>query len=257
MKKKVYLKSIKQESWSGFHRFPKCKDSVIVALGRGGYDTGLTKEQEARLEKALAMAEGNLGRFSPFWKDYVVWIGEGGLTLDLENPKDELDYCILTRSARVANGEEERDIKPKAEYLLIDTIKEAKAENVKIAIKTKAMKWYIKTTLSDKKKVLKLMGKKADNMIDEVVENTLFELIDKDAQKVLDIVNVPDFDIRLMIEDMLHLNILRNQGSKYIYAEDIIGYTLEETIDYLKDPKNQEILRVLKDKLNAQMQPVK
>ena len=115
--------------------------------------------------------------------------------------------------------------------------------------KKEAMKKFNKMTIPDMKKVLKLMGAKADNAMDEAVENALYDKIEKDASAVLNVINVPDFELRCSIEDMLSLNILRRQGSKYLYVDDVIGYDVEETITYLKDPKNQEILRVLKEKV--------
>jgi len=118
-----------------------------------------------------------------------------------------------------------------------------------VKAKKEAMKKFNKMTIPDMKKVLKLMGAKADNAMDEAVENALYDKIEKDASAVLNVINVPDFELRCSIEDMLSLNILRRQGSKYLYVDDVIGYDVEETITYLKDPKNQEILRVLKEKV--------
>ena len=83
-KGKVVLKALKRHSWSGFHRFPKCKDTVIASLGRGGYVTGLSQKEEKDLEKEMQLQSGTLGRYSEYWQDYTVILNEKDKTLKLE-----------------------------------------------------------------------------------------------------------------------------------------------------------------------------
>jgi hypothetical protein len=106
-------------------------------------------------------------------------------------------------------------------------------------------------TIADMKQVLKLMGRNADTATDEIVENTLSGIIENTPEEFNKIVGLDNFKTRLLIEDLLHKNLLRKVGSKYLYADDVIGYTLDEAIQYLNDPKNQEILITLQEKLKA------
>lgn len=251
--KMIIVRPLKQASWSGFHRFPKCKDTVVATLGRGGYNTGLTPEDEERLENAMQLKKGELGRNSNFWKDYTVNIFEEDLRLDLSIPKDEIDYAILLGSKKVANSlKEVNEGKwPKAKYVIYDYIEEAKAENMEIQSKKKAWKKFATMNTSDMKQVLKLMGRNADSMIDEVVENTLTKIVEDSPEEFNAIVGIDNFKTRILVEDLLHVNLLRKVGSKYLYADDVIGYNLEEAVQYLNDPKNQEILITLQEKLNS------
>ncbi len=103
-KGKVVLKALERQSWSGFHRFPKCKDTVIASLGRGGYATGLTAGEEKKLETELQMKPGTLGKYSEYWRDYTVILNDKDKTLKLDSPRDFIDYKILMASNRVANS---------------------------------------------------------------------------------------------------------------------------------------------------------
>ena len=253
LEKKVLIKYIKKASWSGFSRFPKCKDTVVAVLGRGGYNTGLTLEEEKELEKALRLKEGSLDKNSTYWKDYVVHIHDRELELDLNIPKDLLDYKILCNSPKVAKSLKAHlaGDSPKAVYYIQNFEEEAKTENVEVQVKKKAWKKFATMTIADMKQVLKLMGRNADTATDEIVENTLSGIIENTPEEFNKIVGLDNFKTRLLIEDLLHKNLLRKVGSKYLYADDVIGYTLDEAIQYLNDPKNQEILITLQEKLKA------
>jgi len=251
--KTVLLKPLRKASWSGFSRFPKCKDTVVATSGRGGYITGLTLEEEKEVEKELRLKEGELNKNSDFWKNYAVHIFDKEMLLDLDIAKDKLDYYLLRASKKVANSIKEYNegLWPKAIYVMHDFEEEAKTENIAIQVRKKAWKKFATMSAEEMKQVLKLMGKKADNLSNEVVENTLNKIIETDPEEFNRIVGIDNFKTRLLVEDLLHSNYLRKMGSKYLYADDVIGYNLDEAISYLNDPKNQEILITLQEKLKA------
>tara|TARA_R110002012_G_scaffold37023_4_gene104117 strand:- start:13594 stop:14358 length:765 start_codon:yes stop_codon:yes gene_type:complete len=251
MKGKVILKALERQSWSGFSRFPKCKDTVIASLGRGGYETGLSKEDEKRLEKELQMKPGELGKYSEYWRDYTVILNDKDKPLQLERARDFIDYKILMASNRVANSVNELSSWPKAEYVIYDAEEDAKKDNLKIKEKRKAYKKFNSMTSSEMRNVLKLMGKKAANASDTLIENTLAEILDKDPTIFNETMNMPDFKIRVLIEDLVSINALRIRGGHYMFGDSAIGHDLEATCLYLKDPKNQDIVLSLKSKLKA------
>jgi hypothetical protein len=197
-----------------------------------------------------------LAPFSAYLKQYVVWIGNEQLTLDLSKPKDYLDYLILLKSDRVAESREQLDVKPKAEYIIVDKAEDAKRENVKVKEEKKAMMRFGKMTIPDMKKVLKLLGKRVDTSTDEAVENALFDIIKRSPEDFMRVVGMADTELRLLIEDLLYANILRKKGSTYTYGEDVIGYSLDETIEHLKDIKNQDLIISLKGKLEAKQKVI-
>ena len=213
-KGKVVLKALKRQSWSGFHRFPKCKDTVIASLGRGGYATGLTQGEEKELEKELQMKQGTLGKYSEYWQDYTVILNDQDKTLKLDTPRDFIDYKILMASNRVANSVNDLTDWPKAEYVLYDAEQEAKKDNLKIKEKRKAYKTFNALTSTEMRNVLKLMGKKSANSSDTLIENTLAEILDDNPKSFNEVIDQPDFKLRVFVEDLLSINSLRISEDK-------------------------------------------
>tara|TARA_R110000787_G_C13377270_1_gene441479 strand:- start:116 stop:880 length:765 start_codon:yes stop_codon:yes gene_type:complete len=251
MKGKIILKALERQSWSGFSRFPKCKDTVIASLGRGGYATGLTEAEEQKLETELQMKPGTLGKYSEYWRDYTVILNDKDKPLVLDRPRDFIDYKILMASNRVANSVNELTEWPKAEYVIYDAEEDAKKDNLKIKEKRKAYKEFNSMTSAEMRNVLKLMGKKAANASDTLIENTLAQILDDDPTIFNETMNMPDFKIRVLIEDLVSINALRIRGGHYMFGDSAIGHDLEATCLYLKDPKNQDIVLSLKSKLKA------
>jgi|TARA_R110001606_G_scaffold158423_2_gene302166 hypothetical protein len=248
---KVVLKAIERQSWSGFHRFPKCKDTVIASLGRGGYATGLTVEEEKDLEQELQMTAGTLGKYSEYWKDYTVILNDKDKTLTLSSPRDFIDYKILMASNRVSNSVNDMTDWPKAEYVLYDAEEDAKKDNLKVKSRRSAYKVFNAMTSSEMRNVLKLMGKKAENASDTLIENTLADIIEKDPVVFNETMNMSDFKLRVFVNDLVSINGLRIRGGHYMFGDSAIGHDLEAALLYLKDPVNQDIVLSLKQKLKA------
>ncbi len=248
----VQVKLIKRNSWSGFDLLPKCKDTIVAREGRSGYNTGLTKEEAEKLEKEMRMEPGTLDRFSRYWRDYGVFLTDKGLTLDLDNPKDFLDYKLLTVNEKVAPSINEQVNCPKSRYVIYDVQDEAKKENEFNKIKKKAFIEFGKLSISDMKKVLKLFGNASTtNTTDEIVENTLMNIVETKPSEFLKVINIEDFTTRLLIEDLLHTNIIRKVGTRYEYGQDVLGHTLDKTIAYFKDPINNELVLTLRENLET------
>ena len=251
MKQKVILKALKKHSWSGFHRFPKCKDTVIASLGRGGYQTGLADSEEKRLEKELQLSSGTLGKHSEYWKDYTVILNDKEKSLNLNMARDYIDYKILMASNRVANSVNDLKDWPKAEYVLYDAEEDAKKDNLKIKEKRAAYKKFNAMTASEMRNLLRLMGKKGANASDTLIENTLADIVDTEPGEFNTTLELPDFKLRVFINDLIDINTIRIRGGHYLFGDSPNGHDLESALIYLKDPKNQDIVLSLKSKLKA------
>jgi len=100
--------------------------------------------------------------------------------------------------------------------------------------------------------VLKVIGKRAgDDASVDFIESQLDKLVTDDPQEFLATVEDPTFTMRAFIDDCLSSRVLVKNGTKYVLpGGDIVGYTLEQTIEYLKNPDNQEVYLDLKGKLS-------
>ena len=256
---KVTLKPIKRNGWlpedhDGAIRYSKCFERLTVQAtrGTGVLQTGLTEEDERRLEKKMNMSTGTLSRYNKdYWTMFRVDVPKEGQILDLAFPEDELKYLVLKAHQRVANSEMERFDSPFAEYVMTSEEQEAKVVNKKSKLKRKAYKVFSAMSTTEMKDVLKVLGKRAgDDSSVDFVESQLDKIVTEDPQNFLNTVEDPTFAMRAFIDDCISSRVLVKNGTKYqLPGGDVVGYALEQTIEYLQNPSNQEVYLDLKGKM--------
>ena len=260
-KDKVTLKPIKKHGWlpdnhDGSIRYSKCFERLTVQAqkGTGVLNTGMTEEDELRLETKMHMAPGTLSKYNKdHWAMFKIDVPKDGLVLDLNNPEDEVKYFVLKAHQRVANSEMERFDTPFAEYVMTSDEQEAKVENQKSKLKRQAYKVFSSMSTTEMRDVLKVIGKRAgDDASVDFVEAQLDKYLTDSPQEFIDTVNDPTFKMRAFIDDCISSRVLVKSGTKYkLPGGDIVGYTLEQTIEYLQNPDNQEVYLDLKGKLSV------
>jgi len=256
----VTVKPIKKHGWlpddhDGSLRYSRCFERLTVQAtkGSGVLNTGLTEDDEIRLENKMNMSPGTLSRYNAdYWTMFRVDVPQDGIQLDLANPEHELKYLVLKAHQRVANSEMERFDTPFAEYVMTSDEQEARVENKKSKLKRKAYKVFSNMSTSEMKDVLKVIGKRAgeDASVD-FVESQLDKVVTDNPQEFLITVEDPTFKMRAFIDDCIASRVLVKSGTKYVLpGGDVVGYTLEQTIEYLQNPDNQEVYLDLKGKMS-------
>ena len=249
----VTVKPIKVETWSGFLRYKNTKDSIAPMFdSTGTLVTGLTKEDEARLGQELNQ---NLSKMSPFWYEYRVIMTDKEKKFNLDNPEHELAVKFLKADQRVANSQEEynQGLFPYARYIIYDEEVAAKEKNKEFTIKRKAVLEFNKLSLDQMSGLLKLYPGfvNTNSVSGDVIESTLFELLEKDPEKFLLFVGDKKLDMKIFLKDLVQARILRKNKSAFYYGEDPLGHDEESTITYLDDPKNQALKIQLGEQLKA------
>jgi hypothetical protein len=235
----VILRPLGKSAWSGIKNYRNCTDTIGPYLTRSGrVYTGLTAEDADRLGKQLGL---DLTPNSDFWIEWsAIRAGNKDLYFNTDDPMDELRYLFLKNHKRVAGSIFEK--KSTADYVLINKEEEAKKANIFNKVKRRAAREFDRMSAEDHRKCLRLFGQNASNMGAEQAENVLFDIVDSNPQKFLDIwVDNKDRDTAYLIEAALSKNILRKTKNIYRYGTDIVGYSLDDVIAYLSDPKNQDL----------------
>lgn len=247
----VVLKFARPNAWAGIAKYKDCKEYIGPYWTRSGNRyTGLTEEDARRLEKAIGYEEGHLAPTSPFWTTFAVILGTRDLVLHTENPYDELQYLFLKSYKRVANGI--ANVRPCHDYVLVNKEYEAEETNRINKKKREAFAEFGKMSLEDMRKCLRLYGVKSDNISSELVESKLFELIEKDPDKYsLLWTNNKNKDTQFIIEAAISKNVMRKSKNLYYYGTDVIGRSLEDTIAFLKEPKNQDIRMAIMQEIES------
>jgi len=257
---KVTLKPIKKHGWlpddhDGSLRYSKCFERLTVqaAKGTGILNTGLTEADEKRLEKKMHMSPGTLSKYNrDYWTMFKIDVPSEGISLDTNSPEDEVKYLVLKAHQRVANSEMERFDTPFAEYVMTSVEQEAKMENKKSKLKRRAYKVFSNMSTTEMADVLKVMGKRAgDTASVDFIESQLDKIVTEDPQTFINTVEDPTFKMRAFIDDCISSRVLVKNGTKYqLPGGDIVGYTLEQAIEYLQNPDNQEVYLDLKGKMS-------
>ncbi len=260
----VHVKSIARtwlpDGHDGEIRYTGCAEHLCVPydVQTRKLKTGLTKEDEERLEKVLKLEVGTLSPYNNvYWGDFrcTIRIDKNGLVLDTDNPKDEIIYKNLLAHPSVANSEDDLNSEnaPYYGYVLTSVEGAAKVKNEKFRVKRDAYKLFGKTSALAMKNFLKVYGKRADDSATpDFVEAELGTIIESDPQSFIDILSDKDFEMKSFIHDCIYAKALIKRGPKYLLnGGDQIGMSLEEAVAYLNDPMNQDIYLSLKARVET------
>lgn len=237
----VELKIKKKHPWAGLIKYKSCFDYIAPYLTRSGsIYTGLTPEDETKYEKALGYTEGTLARTGDFWKNFVVKVGARGLILDDTFPRQEMIIKFLSGHKRVATSLTKLDAGK--DYLLINREAEAIEQNKINKLRRDAIKEFDKLSLDQMRKCLRVMGLKSDGMSNELLESTLFNLVDKNPKSFFDKwVNNKTKETEFILETAIAKGIIRKNRTQYYYGSEMIADSLQDAVSYLDNKKNQDL----------------
>lgn len=237
----IILKKKNKHAWSSVVKYKNCFDYIAPYWTRSGsIYTGLTPEDETRLEKALGYQPGHLARHSAFWNNFCVKLGAEEKVFHTDNAWDELQYLFLKDHKRVATSL--AAVKAATDYILINKESEAIEANRINKQRRQAIKDFDKMSLEDMRKCLRLYGYKTDTMSAELIEQKLFVEVEKDPQRFYSKwVNNKTRNTEAYIEQAIAKNIMRKSRNIYYYGTDIIGNSLEDAVGYLDNPANQDL----------------
>ncbi len=248
---KVTVEPISANVWSNIIHYKNCyTDISTYFLKNGRRYTGFTKENkedQVRLEKELGL---DLKPESSFWDTFFVRMQDKPLILSSDDPLDELRQIFLSGHKLVARSQNEP--KATAKYVIVNQEAEAVVKNRKSKIKREAISAFNKLSSTQMTKALRLYGYKAEGITNEIAEAKLFDLVESDPQQFLNIwVNNKDKDTQYLIELAISKNIIRKNKNAYHYGTEIIGHSLEDTIGFLDDKKNQDLKLVILNESNV------
>lgn len=237
----VELKIKKKNPWAGLLKYKGCNDYIAPYWTRSGMRyTGLTPEDEEYFERALGYEKGTLSRTSDFWINFCVKIGTRTLILDDSIPRQAMIIKFLSGHKRVATSLDK--FTAGKDYLLINRQAEAIEANKINKQRRDAIVEFGKLSLDQMRKCLRLFGINGERMSNELIESTLFNLIDKQPKKFFDLwVNNKSKETQFILEQAVAKGVIRKEKTQYYYGTDMIADSLNEAIAYLDSKKNQDL----------------
>lgn len=237
----VELKIKKKNPWAGLIKYKSCYDYIAPYFTRSGsIYTGLTPEDEERFEKALGYAEGTLAKSSPFWNTFCIKVGSRSLLLDDSFPRQEMMIKFLTGHKRVATSLDK--LNAGKDYLLINRQAEAIQQNKINKLRRDAIKEFDKLSIDQMRKCLRILGVSSNTLSNELVESTLFNLVDKNPQNFFTKwVNNKQKETEFILETAIAKGIIRKDRTQYYYGSEMFADSLQDAISYLDAKKNQDL----------------
>lgn len=93
----------------------------------------------------------------------------------------------------------------------------------------------------------KLLGHKMNGMPDADVTDYLLQVADTDPERIINLYTGGDTAIRLLFIEARDKNVILYKNKLYTYADNVVlGATDDAAIAYLKDPKNANVLKLIK-----------
>lgn len=237
----VELKIKKKNPWAGLIKYKSCQDYIAPYYTRSGsIYTGLTPEDEKYFEKALGYEEGHLSKTSDYWTTFCVKVGSRTVLLDDSIPRQAMMIKFLSGHKRVATSLEKMDAGK--DYLLINREAEAIETNKLNKLRRDAIKEFDKLSMDQMRKCLRILGIRAEGMSNELVESTLFGIVDKEPRKFFNKwVDNKSKETEFILESAIAKGIVRKDRTQYYYGTELFADSLQDAIAYLDAKKNQDL----------------
>lgn len=198
-----------------------------------------------------------------FWASMAVKVPFEGKELDITvdedgNPANALDYITYKwcqKHRQVAATKEEMESVQGKRFYIYDPERDLVKKNAAVKIRKEADKEFIKVSsdVDKMRRILRLMskGSNPEKLTNLELENTLYDIKDKEPGKFVKICMDKDLDLKAEIEEMVTFDVLRKIGNQYIYGDDTIGENIADTIVYFKNKKNSGAVNAMRAQLKT------
>ncbi len=267
--RKVSVKPILRErgTWlakghDGEFMYTGCKRSYVLPIDgkRRQLVNVLDREEQAFFEKMLFMNSGDLSIYKTkdnFWAahKFHVDVTKEGITLDLSDPMDNLRYRVLKLNPEIAPSWAQRLDSGEYKFALVEEGEQIQSEVLKADKMQEAYKFLatVENSADRMSDFLRVYGKRpAPNTKKDFLKAELQKLIESDLNGYLIVARDKDFGTRVLIDTCLEIGALVKDGKLKIALPggDILG-TMDETVEFLRNKKNSDILATLKAKIEV------
>lgn len=184
-----------------------------------------------------------------------------GMTFDLDKVGDRFKWEAIKNNPFIAPDYYSRDSKGNslingdskrygiAELYIVRPGVEANRRVSRKKLKHDAESYIYNDERGPEGRILKarLLGHRMDNMPDADVTDYLLQVADSDPDKIINLYTGGDTAIRLLFIEARDKHVIMYKNKLYTYADNVVlGATDEAAILFLKDPKNANVVRLIK-----------
>lgn len=256
----VVLKPIIKQGWlptghDGEFRFTGTFERLTPQLiGKELVNTGLTEDDERALEGEMHLKQGSLSKYNrEFWGKFFIDVSAKGKVLDLSNARHRLEYMVLMVHQMVAKSEADIPDQPWAKYYLSSDKEEARLKGNVTAVRAEAYGIFLKMGLEEMIELNNVINPskrlQRDSQI-EFVRQTVESIVLNQPKQFIDTLNEPTYKIKCFIDRCISNRLIIKNGPRYsVVGGGALGNSLNETIEFLSNPNNQEYMISLMSKL--------
>jgi hypothetical protein len=183
-----------------------------------------------------------------------VVITKEGMTLNLNHSLDMLKYLILLSNRMlISPSYDERTLKATYEFMIVDENKVTTQKLEEANIKSQAYIKFAEVTNSRASIIgfIKSLGRTIPaTATDEWLKGEVLNVIDNSPKYFLEVVNHPQYNERIFVQEAIEAGAIIRKGEKrYVLDNGAELGDLNDTINYLLNPDNQESKMRIKGKI--------
>ena len=235
---------------------------VPILRSTGAYKNVLTDSEKEFLEERLGLESNALSvyrKVNNYWDNYFVTVDKNGLTLDLLDPGQYIQYkVLLANTETIAPSLEDLQDRPKTtyRYVLVKEDDESRIENSKMDTTMQCYKEFGKID-SDKDTMCVLvelldLRPYAVNTKTEFLRSRINQLIQADAKTFLKTITDPMLHTKVILRRAVELGKVSRRGDYYYLRSDNSPMcdggqdpTLSNAAKWLNLPSHQDIKALL------------
>jgi hypothetical protein len=183
-----------------------------------------------------------------------VVITKEGMTLNLNQSLDMLKYLILISNRMlIAPSYDERTLKATYEFMIVDESKVTSQKLEEANVKSQAYIKFAEVTNSRSSIIgfIKSLGRTIPaTASDEWLKGEVLNVVDNSPKYFLEVVNHPQYNERIFVQEAIEAGAIIRKGEKrYVLDNGAELGDLNDTINYLLNPDNQESKMRIKGKI--------
>lgn len=241
---------------------------VPILRSNGAFVNVLTNDEKKFLENYMGLEEDALSihrKKDNFWASYSVKLTKDGVVLDLTDPNDYIKYKVLrANSDYIAESLQTLEDKPRTTYRFVmvteDSENKKSLEKLNNNSKAYMLLGQYQDDLDTLKTILETMDGRpcSDRIKKEGLLSKLQEHISRDAKMFVHFASDEMLPFKVLLRKSVLNNLIYKKGDYYYLAKDGSPLceagedpTINATVRYLANPKNQQLLFSLQEKVGV------
>lgn len=230
---------------------------VVIQKYESKFPNGMTQKEYFEQELGVDL-NYTLPEEKNFWCRNVlakVITTKDGLQLNLSRPLEMLKYLILlANTKKICPNYEDRFNKASYEFMLVDESKIITQRVSDAKIKADAYVKYaeISSNLKNLTNFIKSLGRSIPAAATEDwLKGEVLTVLEANPNSFLEVVNHPQYKSRIFVQDAVESgSIIQKAKDRYTLDNGVELGDLTSTINYLEDPKNQEVKLKIKARID-------